>query len=790
MMVTIEAFLRKVWHWFNPDEWMSRVLNLSKTRDASAAPGLVMIQIDGLGFTQVQHAIKKGNMPFLARLLRRERYVNRRHYSGLPSNTPGVQGALFYGVKGCVPAFSFRDSQSGKLFNMFSPESASAVENCIKDKGEPLLKGGSAYGNIFTGGAKEAHFCAASMGWGGLLKAISPWGVPLTIVLNFHIFFRAVLLAVIEFVLAIIDSIRGILSGRNFLSELKFIPLRVTVCILLREIIAAGARIDISRGLPVIHINLGGYDEQAHHRGPTSAFAHWSLRGIDSAIARIWKAAHRSPRREYTVFIYSDHGQEEAVFYQDEEGKSLKEAIHQLLKEKITSCQWQTEFNQQSHQWRAHLLHDKPPKRLEVISSTDKEATTRAIITSLGPVGHIYMPEIFSLEEKEKIALRLIVLAKIPMVMMPCGPGQVCAWDSKGKYTLPEDAEKVIEPSHPFFKEVVRDLVELCHHPDSGELIIFGWRKGRKSLTFNREQGSHAGPGPEETSGFALLPMEAVPRFYKDTIYTRDLRDAAFRAQERKNEDAGVPPEGDLPMTGPATLRIMTYNVHRCMGRDGRISPNRIAKIIARHDPDIIALQELGMNEESHQAQMIAHKLAMTFHFHPSLSVKKGYRGNAILSKYPMRLVRNGSLPKLPGAHFLETRGALWVEIEAYGKKIQVINTHLSLSPRERFLQMKTLVGSEWLGHPDCKDPVIFCGDFNASAHSAIFKNVSSVKNAHFDFKGHRFIKTLPSFYPMGLVDHIFVGPGLRTVTIEVPRAGLERISSDHLPLMVDVQFE
>jgi endonuclease/exonuclease/phosphatase family metal-dependent hydrolase len=52
------------------------------------------------------------------------------------------------------------------------------------------------------------------------------------------------------------------------------------------------------------------------------------------------------------------------------------------------------------------------------------------------------------------------------------------------------------------------------------------------------------------------------------------------------------------------------------MGRDGKISPNRIAGIIARHDPDIIALQELKTNEQAHQAQIIAQKLAMKFHFH------------------------------------------------------------------------------------------------------------------------------------------------------------------------------
>ena len=319
--------------------------------------------------------------------------------------------------------------------------------------------------------------------------------------------------------------------------------------------------------------------------------------------------------------------------------------------------------------------------------------------------------------------------------------------------------------------------------------MIFGWRKGPKSLTFYAAQGSHAGPGPEETSGFALLPMGALPRSPKESIGTQDLRDAAFRAQGITNENTAAKLEGAVPLTGPSVLRIMTYNVHGCMGRDGKISPNRIAGIIARHNPNIIALQELRSDEQVHQAEVIAKKLAMTCHFHPCLSIKKGQRGNAIFSKFPMRLVRNGSLPKLSRTPFLEPRGALWVEIDARGVKIQVLTTHLSLSSRERLLQIKALLGPDWLGNLACQDPVIFCGDFNALAQSKIFKNVVLVlKNTHFDLNSHRSLKTLPSFFPLGLVDHIFVGPGFKTTKIEVPKTALEKMSSDHLPLIVEVQ--
>ena len=77
------------------------------------------------------------------------------------------------------------------------------------------------------------------------------------------------------------------------------------------------------------------------------------------------------------------------------------------------------------------------------------------------------------------------------------------------------------------------DLAKLCHHADAGTLVISGWRM-RKPGTFPREFGAHAGPGPEETNGFADLPSGALT-VSKDLAYVRneDLRKAAQRILAR-----------------------------------------------------------------------------------------------------------------------------------------------------------------------------------------------------------------------------------------------------------------
>src|SRR5690606_25634562 len=139
------------------------------------------------------------------------------------------------------------------------------------------------------------------------------------------------------------------------------------------------------------------------------------------------------------------------------------------------------------------------------------------------------------------------------------------------------------------------DLLRLCEHPDAGDFVLLGWRAGVVPLTFATENGAHAGASPEETSGFALLPEDA-PLAARGHPYLRalDLRAAALRHLGRP---AGQP-AGTLrrrPAARAETLRVMTYNVHSCIGMDGKLDPERIARVIARARPDVVALQELDV---------------------------------------------------------------------------------------------------------------------------------------------------------------------------------------------------
>jgi len=161
-------------------------------------------------------------------------------------------------------------------------------------------------------------------------------------------------------------------------------------------------------------------------------------------------------------------------------------------------------------------------------------ASPKVIAVGMGPLVHIYPAAELSAAEKEHVISELLVTAKVPVVLIPKAAGQAEARTLTGKFMLPKDAKEILGDDHPFLKEAALDLVALCHHPNAGKIIISGWCQGMKLMTFASEIGCHAGYGPEETRGFALLPPD-VRLSLEGRTYLRplDIRQAALRHLNR-----------------------------------------------------------------------------------------------------------------------------------------------------------------------------------------------------------------------------------------------------------------
>jgi endonuclease/exonuclease/phosphatase family metal-dependent hydrolase len=413
-------------------------------------------------------------------------------------------------------------------------------------------------------------------------------------------------------------------------------------------------------------------------------------------------------------------------------------------------------------------------------------------VAASGPIGLVYCERALEAAERDTAARALVERAKVPLVLAPESAGCARAWTDAGVFELPDQRAEILGADHPFLEEATQDLIALCHHPAAGDFVVSGWRSGATPCSFAIEAGAHGGAGPQETCAFALLPGDApLPAVGRSYLRAADLRHAA---QMLLDPAAHRPASIERGAASRSALRIMTYNVHNCVGMDGKHSPERIARVIARCGPDIVALQELDVGRArtggTDQAQVIARFLEMDFHFHPAIHIEGERYGDAILTHLPMRLVKAGGLPGLTDKPKLEPRGALWVAVDVDGTELQVLNTHLGLLPRERLVQTEALLGPDWLGHPDCRGPVLLCGDFNALPSSPVCRRLRArLNDAQIELESHRPRGTFFGRFPTARIDHVFVDTASEVVDIELPNSEMVRLASDHLPLVVDVRL-
>lgn len=243
-----------------------------------------------------------------------------------------------------------------------------------------------------------------------------------------------------------------------------------------------------------------------------------------------------------------------------------------------------------------------------------------------------------------------------------------------------------------------------------------------------------------------------------------------------------------------ASLSVMSYNVHAGVGTDGRHDLDRIARVISEADVDVVALQELDVgrkrSEGLNQARAIAERLQMHHFFHPAINLEAEQYGDAILSREPIRLRHAGILPTWKSPLAFEPRGALWVTLDLTGGAVQIINTHLGLSGRERIEQVNALAGPAWLGHDDCKTNTVFCGDLNALPGSPAHRHLAAVmidSQSHLSRWSWR--PTFPSRCPLLRLDYIMVSPDVTFEDVEVIRTPLARVASDHLPVVARLRL-
>jgi endonuclease/exonuclease/phosphatase family metal-dependent hydrolase len=411
-------------------------------------------------------------------------------------------------------------------------------------------------------------------------------------------------------------------------------------------------------------------------------------------------------------------------------------------------------------------------------------------VAAMGPVGHVYFHVGKTDDQRRALAQRLVRQGLIPGVLMRAQDGVITWFHERGQTLVPDEVADILPHPGPLRQEIAADLKVFCQHPDLGDLTLLGWSPWSETAwSFAPERGAHGGFGVNETQGFVLLPRHTpLPEGTAHFIRPGALRAAALH-HLRRPEAAPCRIAEDTR----AELRLLTYNVHGCSGMDGRVSPRRIARVVRGVMPDIIAMQELDLGRRrsraEDQAAIIAQELGMQVVFCPTLTRGDEHYGHAVMSRWPMEVVKRARLPHDPQSWWQEPRSAIWVRVTIAGRAVNVITTHLGLGPRERVLQVRALLGSDWIGGLAQTEPVLLCGDFNALPGSLPYKLAAArMRDAQSPENNHRPVATFSSAQPLVRLDHIFASNHFRRQKVFVVRSDLTRGASDHLPLVADLQ--
>lgn len=238
------------------------------------------------------------------------------------------------------------------------------------------------------------------------------------------------------------------------------------------------------------------------------------------------------------------------------------------------------------------------------------------------------------------------------------------------------------------------------------------------------------------------------------------------------------------------SLRMATYNV----GVFNKADTNTItmvADMMQEIDVEILSLNELDSctvrTDKEYQLDSLAKALGnWNFIYSPSIRFQGGKYGIGIAAK-PEHEILEFNRILLPKEESKEQRVLAVAEFEDF----VFASTHLDhSSPKDQLKQAQT--ASRWLieNYGDCNKAVFLCGDMNASPESETmeyFKRDWTILSSQDN--------TYPAIEPQKCIDYIMVLNGSaecvvrETAVLKKFKTGDVEIASDHLPVLVDVEW-
>jgi hypothetical protein len=458
----------------------------------------LLVHLDGVPRAVLERSIAAGRMPFLQRLLGSGEYQLSSAFWGTPASTPSFQAGLLYGARHPnLPAYLWNDRRLGRLVRMNTPKDAAEMERRLGPAdGDWLLKGGTTYLSLFRGGARGGMTMSSLTGVRSTARAI---------ISELDGFSGAARRNALEYLGQLVSS-----TTRNGLEIAQWIVRQGEsrhereywfnrfMMHIGWDLARKRTILDMVRGVPIIYLVFGTYDEISHRRGPLSLESSAELWRADAQLAELFAIAH-GVENPYDVIFFTDHGHVDCFPFERRTGQPFARF---LARGSVARLDEETE--------RA-LLDGRAPLPAD-------ERDVEPNVVDAGNFAHVYFDTRSpALEARELLARHPGALARcathpdVGICALRRGTGAVALIG--GRVYAPEELSRA-PLADGFAREAVGDLLrELPSMPDAGDLVLYGNAvQPGATVGFAWEFGSHGGLTRTETESLVIWPSRGPVR--------------------------------------------------------------------------------------------------------------------------------------------------------------------------------------------------------------------------------------------------------------------------------------
>jgi len=506
---------------------------------SSHIPGVVFVQIDGLGYDVLRHAVGSGDAGTIGRWLSDGSHRLLRWETDWSSQTGASQAGLLHGSNDDIPAFRWFEKELGVAKVCNHPTDAMEIERRHSNGRGLLATDGASRANVFSGDAPRSSLTMSTVlrrDRGGRIGQdyyayfANPYNVARTMIL-------AIKEIVVELWSASDQRRRNVQPrvSRRFPYPL----VRAWTCVIQRDLQCETVIADIYAGRPVIYTDLLAYDEVAHHSGIERRETLGVLRKLDHQLARIERAASDA-RRPYALVVISDHGQTQGPTFRQRWGQTLEDLVRKACAGGSVHGSVQGD---ESWGYMAGSLTEAAGGTglaAKVLRTATRSRTTNGIV-ELGPnasrrkdvdrepveivvlasgcLGLIYFPQRpgrLTLEEIEEAYPDLIpTLRSHPgigfMLVHSKRRGAVVLGRSGANY-LDQSVVEGEDPLAPFGATAVRHVRRTDGFAHVADIMVNSAYDAGKQQVYAFEElvGSHGGMGGPQSFPFIALPQEWV----------------------------------------------------------------------------------------------------------------------------------------------------------------------------------------------------------------------------------------------------------------------------------------